>query len=184
MLGMYQPLRGTYGFRIITKGTTSATETDASVERVQEDYFTNRDMYGNTYAFYVPYSQQKVIDISEFLEIHSVEIHFYQDYNFADSNNVRVLRELLKEVVLVKEEKKLELVLEGKTLVITGSLNSFANRDELKQLIEDRGGKVSGSVSAKTSYLINNDVTSSSSKNKKAQSLGVPIISEEDFLKL
>jgi len=90
MLGMYQPLRGTYGFRIITKGTTSATETDASVERVQEDYFTNRDMYGNTYAFYVPYSQQKVIDISEFLEIHSVEIHFYQDYNFADSNNVYI----------------------------------------------------------------------------------------------
>lgn len=103
---------------------------------------------------------------------------------FKDNNNVRILRELLKELTLIKEEKTMMQDLEGKTFVITGSLNSFANRDELKQLIEDRGGKVSGSVSAKTSYLINNDVTSSSSKNKKAKSLGVPIISEEDFLKL
>ena len=103
---------------------------------------------------------------------------------FAEDNNIRILRELLKEVTLVKEEKSMEQDLEGKTFVITGSLNSFANRDELKQLIEDRGGKVAGSVSAKTSYLINNDVTSSSSKNKKAKSLGVPIISEEDFLNL
>ncbi|MBQ8167646.1 MAG: NAD-dependent DNA ligase LigA [Lachnospiraceae bacterium] len=103
---------------------------------------------------------------------------------FAQDNNIRVLRELLKEVTLVKEEKSLEQDLAGKTFVITGSLNSFANRDELKALIEDRGGKVAGSVSAKTSYLINNDVNSSSSKNKKAKSLGVPIISEEDFLKL
>ena len=103
---------------------------------------------------------------------------------FADSNNIRILRELLKEVTLMKEENNMEQDLAGKTFVITGSLNSFANRDELKKLIEDRGGKVAGSVSAKTSYLINNDVTSSSSKNKKAQSLGVPIISEEDFLKL
>ncbi len=103
---------------------------------------------------------------------------------FAESNNIRILRELLAEVTLVKEEKNMEQDLEGKTFVITGSLNSFTNRDELKQLIEDRGGKVAGSVSAKTSYLINNDVTSSSSKNKKAKSLGVPIISEEDFLKL
>ncbi len=103
---------------------------------------------------------------------------------FAEDNNIRILRELLKEVTLVKEEKSIEQDLEGKTFVITGSLYSFANRDELKQLIEDRGGKVAGSVSAKTSYLINNDVNSSSSKNKKAKSLGVPIISEDDFLKL
>ncbi len=103
---------------------------------------------------------------------------------FAEANNIRILRELLSEVTLITEEKNMEQDLEGKTFVITGSLNSFANRDELKQLIEDRGGKVAGSVSAKTSYLINNDVDSSSSKNKKAKSLGVPIISEEDFLKM
>ena len=89
---------------------------------------------------------------------------------FADPNNIRVLREILKEVTLVVEENTAPQDLEGKTFVITGSLNHFANRDELKKLIEDRGGKVAGSVSSKTTYLINNDVLSSSSKNKKAKS--------------
>ncbi len=103
---------------------------------------------------------------------------------FADPNNIRVLREILKEVTLVVEENMAPQDLEGKTFVITGSLNHFANRDELKKLIEDRGGKVAGSVSSKTTYLINNDVLSSSSKNKKAKSLGIPIISEDDFLQL
>lgn len=103
---------------------------------------------------------------------------------FADSNNIRVLREILKEVTLVVEENTAPQDLEGKTFVITGSLNHFANRDELKKVIEDRGGKVAGSVSSKTTYLINNDVLSSSSKNKKAKSLGIPIISEDDFLQL
>lgn len=103
---------------------------------------------------------------------------------FANDENIRVLRAILKEVTLIEEVNDKEQDLEGKTFVITGSLNSFANRDELKKLIEDRGGKVAGSVSAKTSYLINNDVMSNSSKNKKAKDLGIPIISEEDFLKL
>lgn len=103
---------------------------------------------------------------------------------FADAENVRVLREILKEVTLVVEDNQLEQDLEGKTFVITGSLTHFANREELKKLIEDRGGKVAGSVSAKTTYLINNDILSSSSKNKKAKSLGIPIISEDDFLQL
>lgn len=103
---------------------------------------------------------------------------------FKNENNIKNLRDILAELNLIEEINDKEQDLEGKTFVITGSLNSFANRDELKKLIEDRGGKVAGSVSAKTSYLINNDVMSSSSKNKKAKSLGVPIISEEDFLKL
>ena len=103
---------------------------------------------------------------------------------FADEANVSSLRELLGELNIIEEENNNPQDLEGKTFVITGSLNTFANRDELKKLIEDRGGKVAGSVSAKTSYLINNDVTSGSSKNKKAKSLGVPIISEEDFLNI
>lgn len=68
--------------------------------------------------------------------------------------------------------------------MVTGSLTHFANRNELKDQIEKRGGKVTGSVTGKTDYLINNDTTSSSSKNKKAKELGIPIISEEDFLKL
>ncbi|MDO5131737.1 MAG: NAD-dependent DNA ligase LigA [Eubacteriales bacterium] len=72
----------------------------------------------------------------------------------------------------------------GKTFVVTGKVAHFANRDALKEYIADRGGKVAGSVSAKTDYLINNDVTSTSSKNKKASQLGIPILSEEDFLRL
>ena len=68
--------------------------------------------------------------------------------------------------------------------VITGKLNNFKNRDELKALIESKGGKVSGSISGKTNYLINNDVNSTSSKNASAKKLGVSIISEDDFIKL
>lgn len=74
-----------------------------------------------------------------------------------------------------------EQPLKGKTFVITGSLNGYKNRDELVAKIEELGGKVSGSVSAKTSYLINNDVVSTSGKNKKAKEIGVPIISEAEF---
>lgn len=72
----------------------------------------------------------------------------------------------------------------GKTFVVTGTVNHFKNRDELQKKIEDLGGNVVGSVSKNTSYLINNDTESTSSKNKKAKELGVPIISEEDFLKI
>ncbi|MBQ9644590.1 MAG: hypothetical protein IJV26_11200 [Lachnospiraceae bacterium] len=67
---------------------------------------------------------------------------------------------------------------------MTGAVHHFANREALKEFIEERGGKASGSVSSKTDYLINNDVTSTSGKNKKAQELGVPILSEEAFLEL
>ena len=73
---------------------------------------------------------------------------------------------------------------EGMTFVITGSLEHFSNRNEAKALIESLGGKVTGSVTKKTNYLINNDKTSGSSKNKKAKELGIPILSEEDFLDL
>lgn len=70
------------------------------------------------------------------------------------------------------------------TFVITGSVEHFANRKELQAAIEARGGKATGSVTAKTTYLINNDLTSNSSKNKKAKELGIPIISEQDFLNM
>ena len=72
--------------------------------------------------------------------------------------------------------------LAGKTFVITGSLNHYASRNDLKEEIEARGGKVAGSVTSKTECLINNDVSSGSSKNKKAKELGVSILSEEEFL--
>ena len=75
-------------------------------------------------------------------------------------------------------------ILAGKTFVITGSLERFGNRNEAKTLIESLGGKVTGSVTARTDYLINNDSLSGSSKNKKAKELGIPIISEEEFLNM
>lgn len=91
---------------------------------------------------------------------------------------------LCHELTIVEETNTKEQDLTGKIFVITGKLESYPNRDVLKAEIEARGGKVSGSVSKNTSYLINNDVTSNSGKNKKAKELGVAIISEEDFKKL
>lgn len=90
--------------------------------------------------------------------------------------------QLSKEFVFeTKGNYKTNDLLNGKTFVITGSLNHYSNRNELKEVIESNDGKVSGSISSKTSYLINNDIDSTSSKNKKAKSLGIPIINEEDF---
>ena len=68
--------------------------------------------------------------------------------------------------------------------VITGSVEHFKNRKEVQEIIESRGGKVTGSVTAKTSYLINNDAASNSSKNKKARELGIPVITEEQFIEM
>ncbi|MFG6330629.1 MAG: NAD-dependent DNA ligase LigA [Lachnospiraceae bacterium] len=102
---------------------------------------------------------------------------------FADQEHNRWLDDLLKELDLqVEEVDESVRKLDGKTFVITGSLQNFANRSELKNLIESRGGKVTGSVTSKTSFLINNDTMSASSKNKKAKELGVEILSEQDFL--
>lgn len=103
---------------------------------------------------------------------------------FRDAEKRERFERLLSELRLVKEEVSGEQDLKGKVFVVTGSLNHFANRNELKEQIEKRGGKVTGSVTGKTDYLINNDTASSSSKNKKARELGIPVISEEDFLNL
>ena len=103
---------------------------------------------------------------------------------FHTEERMIVVQELLAEIIFEKEETAGEQVLEGKTFVITGSLEKFANRNELKEYIEKSGGKVTGSVSKNTDYLINNDVMSGSSKNKKAKELGIPILSEEDFIRL
>lgn len=104
---------------------------------------------------------------------------------FQNADNRKRIQELLKEIQFEQEETGGDsLIFQGVNFVITGSVNHYANRDEVKALIEARGGKVTGSVTSKTHYLINNDVTSSSSKNKKAKELGVPIISEEEFIRL
>ncbi|MCI6914780.1 MAG: NAD-dependent DNA ligase LigA [Lachnospiraceae bacterium] len=101
-----------------------------------------------------------------------------------DEKKIQEVRALLNEINFVQEENNAPQDLVGKIFVITGSLETYPNRDALKKEIEDRGGKCSGSVSSKTSYLINNDILSNSSKNKKAKSLGIPIITENDFKKL
>ncbi|MBD5540553.1 MAG: NAD-dependent DNA ligase LigA [Lachnospiraceae bacterium] len=102
---------------------------------------------------------------------------------FQDEKRLGAARRLLEELrIAMPEENESEQNLAGKTFVITGSVEHFANRNELKELIESRGGKVAGSVSGKTDYLINNDLTSTSGKNKKAKELGIPIISEEMFM--
>lgn len=104
---------------------------------------------------------------------------------FAKEENRKQLEELLKELKIEKQPaNSAEQNLAGMVFVITGSLEHFANRNEMKELIEERGGKVTGSVTGKTTYLINNDISSNSGKNKKAKELEIPIISEEDFLKM
>lgn len=122
-------------------------------------------------------------DLLEIEGIGEVLANSIADFFRSEKNieNVESLRKILK---FEKEESVGGDKLSGKVCVITGSLQHFSNRNELKELIEKNGGKVSGSVSSKTNYLINNDTASNSSKNKKAKELGVEIISEEDFLKL
>lgn len=104
---------------------------------------------------------------------------------FADPENRRIVDDLLEVLTL---DQSFEAggggMLQGLTFVITGKVHHYENRDQVKAAIEAAGGKAAGSVSSKTDYLINNDVTSNSGKNKKAKELGVPIISEEQFLEL
>lgn len=107
---------------------------------------------------------------------------------FSDGKNNTIVDHLLAELTFEAGDEEssegADEAFAGMNFVITGSLEQFKNRKELQELIERRGGKVTGSVTSKTNYLINNDVASSSSKNKKARELGVPILSEEEFLKL
>ncbi len=102
---------------------------------------------------------------------------------FQNKENSDALDRLLDELEIIKPEVSGEQNMDGLSFVITGSLNSFENRDALKRYIEDRGGSAKGTVSKATNYLINNDINSNSSKNKKAKELGIEIITEEEVLK-
>ena len=106
----------------------------------------------------------------------------WRDYFDQEKNNLQLDHLLQVLDIQKKSVPEGEGIFQGKTFVITGSLTHFSNRKELQNLIESLGGKAAGSVSSKTSYLINNDTASNSSKNKKAKELGIPILSEEDFL--
>ncbi len=123
-------------------------------------------------------------EISQISGIGDVIAGAFTDY-FKDPVHEAWLEDLLPELTIIKEDTgQQEQVLKGLTFVITGSVTHFANRSEVKELIERLGGKVTGSVTGKTDYLINNDVTSTSTKNRKANELGIPIISEDEFLKM
>ncbi len=124
--------------------------------------------------------QEEIVGIDGIGEVIAESLTDY----FKDEENIRCFYDLLKEVELLQENISSDGKLNGLVFVITGNVEHFANRNELKAYIEQNGGKTTGSVTGKTNYLINNDVHSASSKNKKAQELGVAIISEEEFLKL
>lgn len=123
-------------------------------------------------------------ELNEVPGIGGVIAQAFVDY-FSKEEHVYEFRRLLDELIIPEEKVEEEAQsFAGVNFVITGSVEHFANRNEVKEVIESKGGKVTGSVTSKTNYLINNDVTSSSSKNKKARDLGIPIISEEEFLNM
>ena len=134
-------------------------------------------------------------DWNSFITAVETNYHFWDIPNFGFEMHSAITRfdyteakELYDNYLAVNtaqpQSSEVDSALNGLSLVITGKLNHFKNRDELKALIEARGGKVAGSISGKTSYLINNDVNSSSSKNVSAKKLGVPIISEDAFIEM
>jgi len=124
-----------------------------------------------------------IVELTEINGIGEVMAKGYVDY-FAKEENQQQLDHILAEIQLEKTESEAEAILAGKTFVVTGGVSEFKNRNELKAYIEERGGKVAGSVSKNTDYLINNDTMSSSSKNKTAKELGIPIITELEFLSM
>ena len=122
-------------------------------------------------------------ELSEIAGVGPVIAKAFTEY-FSSEEKKQAFLEFMQELKIQEEPRNEEQQFAGMNFVITGSVNHFANRNEVKELIEQRGGKVTGSVTGKTNYLINNDVNSTSSKNKKARELKVPIISEEAFMKL
>lgn len=134
------------------------------------DYKTFREAVNN--------NSQELYEIAGIGEV-MIQTLFDYDFTEADSIFEKYIEEM-RSVASVSGSKKLE----GKTFVITGKLKVFKNRNEIKSAIEKEGGKVTDSVSSKTSYLINNDVESTSSKNLKAKQLNIPIITEDEFLQM
>jgi len=125
-------------------------------------------------------TEEELVQVEGFGEIiaHSIAHYFRQE------DHLTLLDDALQYLRIRKTEQAEtgDSPMQGLTFVVTGDLNHFANRKELQALIEQKGGKVTGSVTKKTNFLINNDIHSASSKNKKAAELGIPILSEEDFM--
>ena len=163
-----------YGLCIPLIGRTASKEIALCCKKVAIN-----NMWDDIYAFcnYGPFYPS---ELNGFGEVMCKSLNEYI------SENRNIIMKLSKEFNMknvTKLEQKEESLL-NKSFVITGSLNYYKNRDELVSIIEQLGGKVSGSVSSKTNYLINNDVTSTSGKNKKAKDLGIPIISENQFVQM
>lgn len=137
-------------------------------------------------AFSNDFEKIRHASIDELVEIDGVGEIIAESFVkfFANENNNHMVDDLLDIVTLEDEENDNANDMDGMNFVITGSVNHFSNRSEVKELIEGRGGKVTGSVTSKTKYLINNDSTSNSSKNKKAKELGVQIITEDEFINM
>lgn len=125
----------------------------------------------------------KIEELTEINEIGPILAKSIRDF-FDNKKNIDMLNNLLKEIEIIKEMDNEKNNLSNMVFVITGSLNNFENRDALVEVIEKNGGKVASSVSKNTTYLINNDLNSNSSKNKKAKELGVEIIDENKFMEL
>ena len=164
-------------FALSTPGVENAS-CEFNVETLKPTYRLLIGVPGKSNAFAI----SKKLGLPDYI-IEEAKTHLEaKDESFEDL--LTSLEESRLTIEKEQAEPEEEQIFKGKTFVITGSLSHFSNRKELQELIESKGGKAAGSVSAKTSYLINNDVTSSSSKNKKARELGIPILSEEDFLRL
>ena len=129
---------------------------------------------------YAQTAPQELMQVEGFGAVIAHSIAYY----FRQEEHLQLLEDALRylRIKAVEQEETGESPLNGLTFVVTGDLNHFANRKELQALIEKGGGKVTGSVTKKTNFLINNDVHSASSKNKKAAELGIPILSEDDFI--
>lgn len=147
----------------------------------------SKALNGDIHKFNEKLESGNFLDIEDIGEISNLSINeWYRKEKDAKASGCSEYFNLLSELE-IEQPKALSVskdVLTGKTFVITGDLHLYENRKKLTEKIEELGGKVSGSVSKKTSYLINNDVTSNSSKNKKARELGISILSEEDFQKM
>ena len=177
-----------HGWTIVQIGPNSIG-TASYIEDVPLDLLDAFIAYFNQKTKYLPFSfvfdaEGSHFGIIEFNDgmIGSKSIStWYQQQKERNESGQSEYFNLLKELKIQKDETEKSDVLKGKIFVITGDLHIYGNRKTLTEAIESRNGKVSGSISSKTNYLINNDLLSSSSKNKKAKELGIPIISEEEF---
>jgi len=134
--------------------------------------------FGNDIAEIVDASYEQLINIDGIGDVIAESFVGY----FEDEDNLDQFVRLVKELHIVHEEVSTDTSMQGVVICVTGAVNIFPNRDAVKQIVESKGGKLTGSVSKSTSYLVTNDTTSGSRKNKAAQEYGIPILTEQEFI--